>query len=163
MEGIRHMEPKASLKSVADELELLTAQRHAYLNKKTGQTVSISEEEIEMVDGETLPDSIPAWERELVDLARDILQSEVYLELPTTFDIHDYAIMEHFCQDQEDQELRVTLLNLIRGPGAFGRFKKAIDEFDIAPAWYQFRRAACREIAIDWLDTHEIPYVDDDK
>ena len=59
--------------------------------------------------------------------------------------------------------MRNTLLDLIRGSGAFARFKDAIHEFDIDQAWYQFRHAAYREIAIDWLEANDIPYIDDDK
>jgi len=44
------MIPMASLKTVVDELDILMDRRHAYLNKRTGQTVSISEEEIDIVE-----------------------------------------------------------------------------------------------------------------
>ena len=50
LEGNRTMIPMASLKTVVDELDILMDQRHAYLNKRTGQTVSISEEEIDIVE-----------------------------------------------------------------------------------------------------------------
>ena len=157
------MIPKASLKAVVDELETLTDQRHAYLDKRTSETVSVSDEEIDILESGEPLDDMPDWQRELVGIARDILQSSNYVEFPSKYDIHDYAIIERFCQFQEDGELRDTLLDLIRGSGAFGRFKEAIHEFDIAQAWYQFRRAAYREIAVDWLEANDIPYVDDDK
>jgi len=157
------MVPKASLKAVVDELETLMDQRHAYLNKRTGETVSISDEEIDIVENGEPVEDIPDWQREIVDSAREILGSDDYLELPSKYDIHDYAIIERFCQSQEDEQLRQTLLDLVRGSGAFGRFKEAIHELDIAQAWYQFRRAAYREIAVDWLEANDIPYFDDDK
>ncbi len=157
------MVPKASLKAVVDELETLMDQRHAYLNKCTGLTVSISDEEIDIIESAEPLDDLPDWQREAVDIAREVLHSNDYLELPSKFDIHDYAIIERFCQSQDDQHLRITLLDLIRGSGAFGRFKDAIHEFDIAQAWYQFRRAAYHQIAVDWLEANKIPYIDDDK
>src|SRR3972149_6140073 len=159
----RPMVPQASLKAGVDELETLTDQRHAYLNNRTGETVSISDDEITIVENEEPLNDIPDWQREIVDIAREILHSDNYLELPSKYDIHDYAIIERFCQSQVDEKLRFALLDLIRGSGAFGRFKDAIQEFEIAQAWYQFRHAAYREIAIDWLEANDIPYFDDDK
>jgi hypothetical protein len=41
---------KASLKAIVDELEVLMDQRHAYLSKVTGDVVSISDEEIEIIE-----------------------------------------------------------------------------------------------------------------
>lgn len=158
----RHMVPKTSLKAFIDEMETLTDQRHAYLNTHTGAIVSISDEEMEMAEtGEPL-DALPDWQRELVDLARTIVRSGNYLELPYKYDMNDYAIIERFCQSQADVELRGTLLDLIRGSGAFGRFKHALHEFGIAQPWYHFRRAAYREIALEWLESNHIPFIDDD-
>ena len=64
------MLPQASLKAVVDELETLTDQRHAYLNNRTGETVSISDEEITIVENGEPLNGIHDWQREIVDIAR---------------------------------------------------------------------------------------------
>lgn len=156
------MNAKVSLKAVVDEIEMLTDQRHAYVNKRTGETVSISDEEIEAIDSEESLEDYPDWQQELIQLAREIRDSPDYVELPSKFDIHDYDIIERFCRSEEDPELRETLLGLIQGSGAFRRFKDAINEYNIVQAWYQFRRASYRQIAIESLESHEIPYNSDD-
>ncbi|OGU30071.1 MAG: hypothetical protein A2X67_13065 [Ignavibacteria bacterium GWA2_55_11] len=66
----RPMLPQASLKAVVDELETLTDQRHAYLNNRTGETVSISDEEINIVENGEPLNGIHDWQREIVDIAR---------------------------------------------------------------------------------------------
>jgi|SRR3989339_498549 len=154
---------KASLKAIVDELEILMDQRHAYLNKLTGEVVSISDEEIDIIESEEPLDDYPDWQQELIQIAREVLHAEHYIELPSKYDIHDYSIIESFCLSQDVQELRDILLDLIRGSGAFGRFKEALHEYNITEAWYRFRRAAYRQIAVDWLLVNEIPFNDDDK
>lgn len=87
-----------------------------------------------------------------------MLDSEDYLPLPSKFDIHEYEIMQRFCCSIQDEELSNELLYQIRGAGAFRRFKDAIHRHGITEAWYRFRQAALEEIAIWWLEKHEIPY-----
>ena len=43
-----------------------------------------------------------------------------------------------------------TLYSLIKGGGAFRRFKDAVHEYDIADDWYKYRSDALKEIAIEW-------------
>ncbi len=56
-------------------------------------------------------------------LAYDIVESfDKYASLPTSFDIHEYDMMERFCYSLSDQKKQDILLNAIRGKGAFRRF-----------------------------------------
>jgi hypothetical protein len=66
--------------------------------------------------------------------------------------------MERFCSSIENERLSNELLNQIRGSGAFRRFKDTIHRHGIADDWYRFRQAALEEIAIEWLEAHDIPY-----
>jgi hypothetical protein len=54
------------------------------------------------------------------------------------------------------------LLGLIKGRGAFGRFKHGVYELGIEKAWFQFRLEAFERIAIEWLEREGIPYERDD-
>jgi hypothetical protein len=42
-----------------------------------------------------------------------------------------------------------------------GRFKNAIDQFRLREDWFDFKKQAYKELAVDWLEEHDIPYQDD--
>ena len=145
-----------SLREVVDEMEMLSDERSTFLNRKTGELISFSEEERDTLEAD--PETLADWQREDLPKLREIDESGDYLELPTSFDTHEYSIMERFCQGIEDDQQREDLLNAIRGPGAFRRFKAAIHRFRIEDDWYRFRRQALERIAVDWLDDQQIRY-----
>jgi hypothetical protein len=156
------MAPIVSLQAVVDEMDVLSDETYAYLNTQTGELVTIRREEIAIVeDSDDLEDAIaayPAWQHDLIRKTKEVLDSEDYLPLPSTFDIHEYAIIERFCYAIEDEEFSQDLLDQIRGRGAFRRFKDAIHRHGIADDWYHFRQAALEEIAMAWLEAQSIPY-----
>jgi hypothetical protein len=115
-------------------------------------------EDDEFADEEDL-EELPVWMREERAQRQEVLDSDDYLALPSSFEIHEYQIMEDFCCAFEDAETSNRLLGLIRGPGAFGRFRSAIRTLGAENAWYQFREQALVEIAVDWLEANEIPYI----
>ena len=148
---------------IVDEMEGLNDQLTGYLNILTVELITLTSEDIMFAEeGESL-DELPEWQREVVQEASKVLNSDDYIELPSQFDIHEYQIMEDFCYDVEDEELSAKLLNRIRGRGAFRNFKDAIHEYGIADDWYAFRAAAFKQIAVDWLEENDIPYTDTDE
>lgn len=76
------------------------------------------------------------------------------LELPSPFDIHEWAIMEQFAQKQRNERARQDLLHAIHAAGAFRAFKNAIHLLGIEQSWYKFRGEALAQIARDWLEEH---------
>ena len=80
--------------------------------------------------------------------------------MPTKFDIHEYSIMEKFCLSLNNSEMCETFYGPIKGSGAFGRFKNAIHEYDIADEWYKYRNDALKEIAIEWCQENGIEFDD---
>ena len=103
----------------------------------------------------------PEWQRDAIRNAITVLESDDYLTLPGKREIDDYDMMDDFCASLADDRLRDRLLDMIRGSGAFRRFKNAIHGYDIADDWYRFRDAALKEIAIAWLKENQIAYADD--
>ena len=154
--------PVVKLKDVVEELNLVSNQTTAYLNQRTGELYLLTSEELsdlerhEDDEGET--DHDPEWQREAMAKAREVTGSDDWLELPDSFEIHEYQIMQEFCESILDKRISQKLLNAIRGSGAFRRFKEAIRFLELEDAWYQFRDSALEGIAIDWLEEHEIPY-----
>lgn len=139
-------------------MDVLSDEEHAYLNQRTGELVTIRNEEIGIIErGDDIED-YPEWQHDLIRQTQEALDSKDYLPLPSKFDIHEYAIMERFCYSVEDEEVSDELLYQIRGSGAFRRFKDAVYRHGIADDWFRFRQTALDEIAIEWLEAHDIPY-----
>lgn len=152
------MAPVVKLQHVVDEMDTLSDKLHAYLNRKTGKLITISNDELEAAEAGDDLDSYSDWEQEAIQAAQDILNTDDYLQLPSKFDIHEYSAMERFCYEIEDTELSNEFLSQIQGSGAFQRFKHAIHRHNITEDWYRYRQKALEEIAIDWLEENSIAY-----
>lgn len=115
-----------SLRELVDELKIITDEHHVFLNKVTGKTVTLTDEDISAVESGDDTAERQDWEQEVFEQAKEVLWSDDYLELPSKFDIHEYKIMERFCLDFPDERISDELLDKIRGgSGAFRRFKDA--------------------------------------
>ena len=169
------------LRDVVMEMEMQSDEHRAYINRQTGELVTVSDEERRAVerhqnladdedlddDGETEDsedsdwDDLPAWQREGMPKVQEVLESDDYLVLPDQFAIHEWSIMEQFSESVDDDRWRDELLTAIHGSGAFRYFKDTIHRLGIQKDWYAFRDEALSEIARDFLEAHEIPFVDD--
>lgn len=98
------IEPAAapvSLKRVVDEIELLMNDAWtAYLNRRTGELYTVTEEEYALDEPDD-PD-LPDWQREDRAKSREIMESPDWVALPSKFDIHEYDIMARFCDAVAD-------------------------------------------------------------
>lgn len=84
-----------------------------------------------------------------------------YIPLPSSFDIHEYHIMERFCLSITDDKLRDTMSGSIRGRGAFRRFKDNMRRYNIEEDWYKYRDEALKQIAIEWCEENDIDFTDE--
>ncbi|MBS3957500.1 MAG: hypothetical protein KGZ40_08250 [Clostridiales bacterium] len=151
-----------SLRAVVEELDALTDESTAYLNRATGELCSLRDDEVSAAeDGD--PDVIPDWLEGGLHRIREILESEEWLALPTRFDIHEWAIMDRFARSVEDTDLQDELADSLRGRGAFRFFKDVVHRRGIQQAWYRYRVEALARIAIEWLDESGVAYVRDDE
>jgi hypothetical protein len=150
------------LNDVIEALEAAAEECAHYLDRRTGEIVMITDEEMEAAEEDELISEYPDWQREAILKAREILKSENFVALPDQFDIHEYKIMEDFCLAFEDRRVGEELHRLIKGSGAFRRFKDAIYSMGVDKAWYEFRRAEIEKIAIEWLEEQQIPFSRED-
>jgi len=82
-----------SLKSVVNEMDVLSDEVTAYINKKTGELYFVSEEEANIVEhGNEDDEFIPEWQREILPKVREVLESGDFVVLPDKFEIHEYSI-----------------------------------------------------------------------
>ena len=147
-----------SLHDVVAGMELPNDAWTAYLNRRTGELVTVTDEDQRLVGAEEVPEDLPEWQREMLPKVREALESDDFLALPGKFEIHEYRIIERFSLGVEDAEVREALLQAIRGRGAFRRFKEVIHERGVAEAWYAHRQQALEDIAIDWLEANGVAY-----
>jgi hypothetical protein len=149
---------KVKLQDVVETMDMLGDEMSAHLNKRTGELITLTTEEFSAAEEEEDLADYPEWQHESILKAREIMDSEDWVELPAKEDIHDYAIMEEFCRSIADPELSDRLLSTIRGSGAFSRFRGALEALDLRQEWYDFRAAELEKIAVEWLDESEIAY-----
>ena len=153
------MTNRVKLNEIIEGLEFQSDERHSFLEKRTGEVVSITDEEMQAAEDDESIEDFTDWQRDLVRIAKEITdETGDYIALPTKFDINEYSIMEEFCLSLNDVEMRETFSNLIKGSGAFGRFKDAIHEYDIADDWYKYHEDALKEIAIEWCRENGIEF-----
>jgi hypothetical protein len=146
-----------SLKNVVDAIDLPSDEWASYLNPKTGEIVTVTEEDHYLVGDEDLDEQgLPAWQSESVTKTREALESGNFLALPDKFEIHEWAMMERFSSDQRSAARREELLDAIHGRGAFRSFRSAIRRLDVEDEWFRFRKLAFEEIAKDWLRAHDL-------
>jgi hypothetical protein len=150
--------PLVLLRDVALEMDVLNEEWTAYLNRRTGELITVTDEEARAVEAGDESEDVPEWQRDLLPKIREVLESDEYLALPGKLEIHEYAIMERFCAGVENAALRDELLGAIRGRGAFGRFKDLIRGRGIVEAWHRYRERALEAIAAEWLEAHGIAY-----
>ena len=151
------MAVQVKLKDIIEGLEFLTDEGTSYLNTTTGEVVYVTTEDLRTAEEDEPLEDFPAWQHEAIRIAREILETDDSLPLPTTFDMHEYRIMERFCLSVDDEDIRDDLCNAIRGRGAFRYFKDRIHAYGIAEEWYQYRDAALREIAVAWCEEYNVP------
>lgn len=155
--------PRVKLQDVIDALESASDEFSYYLDKRSGEINMLAGADLQAAEDDDLISEYPDWQRESILKAREFLSTpEQFLELPGQFDIHEYQIMEEFCLGIEDRRVGQELLRMIKGTGAFRRFKNTIHAMGVENAWYEFRGNALQKIAIEWLEENEISYSRDD-
>jgi len=152
------MTAPVKLKDLIEGLEFLTEEGSSSLNTTTGEVVYVTTEELQAAEEEQPLEDFPEWQHDALRIARDIVETDHYLPLPDRFEINEYHIMERFCLSVDDDDLRDDLCAVIRGRGAFRRFKDRVQVYGIAEAWYRYRDATLREIAMAWCEAHGMPY-----
>lgn len=147
------------LDAIIEGMECQSDERTSYLNKKTGEVVTISDEEFSAVEDEEPIDDYPEWQQENIEIAKEILETDNYIALPDKYEIDEYHMMERFCLSIEDDKIRNFMYSGIKGRGAFRNFKNNIHRYGLADAWYNYRDEAIKQIAIDWCEFNNIPYL----
>ncbi len=155
------MTAKVNLADLAEEMQAQSEGWHPFLHKPTGELVGVTDEMLSGADEDASLDDYPEWEREGIELAKRINETDEYIALPSKWDIHEYSMMEDFCLSIENEKMRDVFLQAIRGKGAFRRFRDLADRFGLIDDWYKFRDEAYEEFAKEWCEENDIPYTNE--
>jgi hypothetical protein len=154
----------AKLNDIVDAIEMHFPETTSFVNKVTGEVVTMSQDVLETVDGNELDKLLsecPEWQREEYTAARDFLDHEEnFVPLPDEFDVDEYSMMENFCGTVADEKMTDALYRAIHGKGAFRRFKDEIHRFGVQQQWYDYRHAELVRIAKEWCQANGIEFTD---
>jgi hypothetical protein len=147
-----------NLQDVVAEMDALSDEHTAYINRKTGELITITDEEVRLVEESESEDDLPDWQAETMPKVREVLSSPDFIPLPDKFEIDEWTIMRHFAESQSNPEHREDLLSAIRGRGAFRLFKSLLPRLNLREEWFRFRAEALEQIASDFLEVNGVPY-----
>jgi hypothetical protein len=151
---------KLKIEDMVEQLEFASESNKSFFNKKTGE-IHLIPEEVERYAEQNIEDDdlIPEWEKEIIPIAKDIQNNpDNYIQFPDQFYINEYSIMERFCLNIDNEELRDKMYSSIKGSGAFQRFKNNIHHYGIADDWYKYKDNALKELAVEWCVENNIAY-----
>ena len=149
-----------SLKQVVEQLETANDEMVSYINRANGELVMIDIESSSLAedDCDGSLEHLPEWQRDVVVEAKRVRADKNFIALPGQYDINEYEIMERFCLSLDSESMQNNLLAALKGHGAFARFKSFIHTENIHENWFAFKNTALKQIAIDFLDSENIPY-----
>ena len=145
------------VRDMVQQMDVLGPGFTVYLNRGTGEFVTLSEEEVEALDTED-PEGVPEWMQEYLPKLREARESADCLALPDSFDIHEWEIMRSFAVSVSSADASDDLLRALHGKGAFRYFRDQLHRLGLAEQWYRFRAQALDRIAVEWLEANGIPY-----
>lgn len=150
---------KVDLKNIVEGIEFQSDESHSYLKISSGEVVLLTDEAIAAAESDEDYSMHAEWYRETIEQVREFVNNEDdYIPLPSKFEFHEYSVMEEFILSLPIEEQRDELLSLIKGKGAFARFKQGLERFLLLDEWYQYRDLALTELAKGWCQDHGIEY-----
>src|SRR3989339_668955 len=114
---------KIKLDKLVDDITMQNEEMTFYLDKSTGETILITDEDESAAEDEEELSNYPEWQQETIKVAIKIINdtTDRYIPLPSEFEVHEYRIMEEFCESLEDDKIKRIIEIALHGSGAFRR------------------------------------------
>ena len=71
-----------SLRDFIEEMDLVTDEATAYINRKTGELITLTDEILALAEDPDEAAEAPQWQKDLLPKAREVIGSEDFLPLP---------------------------------------------------------------------------------
>src|SRR5437588_1378633 len=143
------------LQDIVDALEMQLDESSSFLDLDTGRVETVSNDFLGEPDESVGEEpGFPAWQKHEFEVAKRIVSTDRFQQLPTKFDVHEWAIMQDFSYSVPSDTIREDLLDAIHGTGAFRHFKNALRRHGVESAWFKFRAEALIQIARAWCEEH---------
>jgi hypothetical protein len=147
------------VKDIVDALEMQFDESSSFLDLDTGKVETVSDDLLRRAeDSVDVEPDLPAWQEQEWEVAKEIVSTDRFRQLPTKFDVHEWAIMQDFAYSVPSGTIREDLLNAIDGTGAFRHFKDTLRRHRMESAWFTFRAEALMEVARSWCEEHHIAW-----
>jgi hypothetical protein len=153
------------LEDIAMAMETQMSEHESYLDTETGDVVIVPHElQGEDIFDEEYVQGLPKWEQDLVPQAKEILQdSDRYAAIPTAPSYEEYDLAVEFAGSVSDPRLRDLLTVALDGKGAFGRFKRVLQDHPReSERWFKMRDEFSAERVQEWLRELDIEPLDDE-
>jgi hypothetical protein len=125
---------------------------------ETGGIIDIPDEVMSAVESDDKDeiDSMPEWEKGLVETAESVLSDEAgrYVDIPRKPSYESYNLMVEFAGSVKDRSLREKLDIALDGKGAFRRFKNVLSGYpEEEMKWFAFKDGRLKQEVIEWLNS----------
>jgi hypothetical protein len=149
----------AKLQELIDALDMQNDESSSYFCLDTGEVYVLPHEVLAAAESESdIADLRGDYPEEEVELARRVIESDRYRELPSSYEVHEWRIMESYSYSLGDAALSAACVDAIHRRGAFRNFKNVLSRNGLLNSWYTFRGEALRRIAIEWCEENEIAF-----
>lgn len=137
---------KLELNKAAEEFETISDEHQSFYNIETGEFDFYIDPLLSGIDDDC-----------------ERFEDDCFIALPSQHELGEYDIMNDFTDTVTDPRANELLNVALEGKGAFRRFKDTLQRVGLADEWYEFKRKAYIEIARDWCEENNIPYIDNDE
>jgi hypothetical protein len=151
------------LQDVIEALQFTEDSISYFLDRRTGEIEMMTEEVWSAGEKDELISTYPEWQRDLILKAREIQSTDHFVELPSKLEIDSYDMMEQFCREYPNRQISEKLSAVIKGKGAFRRFRDMIADLAIQDEWNRFEHQQFEDIAVEWLEDEGIPFTRGDE
>ena len=133
-----------SLEDIVDAFESCMDEWSQFLNTKTGEIISVSDDP-----------GLCDLDEEMWD---EIENEDYYVKLPDQYELHEKRIMEAFTETCTGGSVANRLWKALSSRHPYRAFKDAIAETGVRQKYYDFRTLTFFRMAEDWCQEHKVRF-----